>query len=142
MAFGDEKTLSFSYWFDQSCTFIFTFDLMINFFLAQEVSEGKYNQNFFHCALNYLKNSFLLDLFATIPLDQIIENINFNTSIIKGVRFMKIFKLVKILKLSKVFRLRNKKDLLGKELLDLIKNTSGFIDLMRQNMYILIGSHF
>lgn len=80
---------------------------------------------------------------ATIPFDYIIDYVAFNTGIIKSIKIIKIIKLIKILKISKLLSIRNKKlqNTIGAEVLVMLKRASGFIDLMRQNLYILIAAH-
>lgn len=59
-------------------------------------------------------------------------------------KIIKIIKLIRILKISKLVSVRNKKlqSTIGSDIISLLKRASGFIDLMRQNMYILVAAHY
>jgi len=76
-----------------------------------------------------------VDIIATIPIDRIIED-SINLSFVKGLKIIKFVKLIKILKITKLLSLRNKqiKSVIGNEFISYLRKSSGFFDLMRQNL--------
>lgn len=91
---------------------------------------------------NYLIGGFLFDFLSTIPFDNIISWIQFNTSIIKSVKsikFYKLFKFIKILRMSKAFSFLTTKykylqQEIGKEIWVFVKQLSSFSELLLHNI--------
>lgn len=74
------------------------------------------------------------------------DNMPINTQLIRSVKLVKFFKILKMTRLGKVLSFLQFKKFfetdLGKEIYNYFKKHRGYYDLLLNNFYIVIGSHY
>lgn len=108
ITFGAPASVSF--WTDVVVTVVFSLDIVANFLIAYEDHDsGKLVFDNYKIAFQYIKTSFLIDLFSTIPVDLIFTSIEFNTNLLKASRITKFLKFFKLIRLVKFVTFSNSK---------------------------------
>ena len=110
----EDETSNFLPMFDAFVDFMYTVDLVLNFFMAFEDKDKKLETRMKMIAIHYLQTWFPLDFLACIPF-QYLEPADFNTSQTEGgegrddsgnlMRLAKIPRLYKLLKIVRLFKL-------------------------------------
>ena len=59
------------FYLDTIIDFLFIFDMIVNFNSPIQIKDEQYDYNRKRVALNYLKTWFIIDLFASIPMNLI-----------------------------------------------------------------------
>ena len=120
--------------------FFFLLDIIIIFNSAYYTVDSDLVTDRKEIAYSYITGWFLVDLFAIIPFDQILNATNFN-EFVRMARFGRLYKLVKLTRLVRILKILKEKSKLMKYLNEFLKISLGFERMFFFVLVFLILTH-
>ena len=140
MAFVPDFDLNMTI-FDGCMNLLFLADIFVIFFSAY--IDGDYNliDDYNVIAANYCTGWFLIDLISIIPFDLILMTTGSFNRLARFARIGKLYKLIKMARMAKVLKIGKIKNKFVKNMVIMLKISSGFERLMILAIVFLLLQH-
>ena len=95
--------VDFLFFFNRAIDLAFTFDMVLNFFLAyRNTEDGVWVRSHAKIAARYLRGWFLIDLLSVLPFD--VFGVTMNNASVSQLRMLRFIRLARLVKLMRVLR--------------------------------------
>ena len=103
-----ETTVNALFVVNQAVNVTFLIDIVVQFFLPFQSSQGVWEKSHSSTAANYLKSWFVIDIVSVLPLDvaTAADAIKVkNPTVLRSVRLLRVLRLIKLLRILRTSRI-------------------------------------